>query len=73
MRGVVRFSAGFGSGVVVAAGLAAWLMVPPPHEATAAQNEDVYECYIDNLKQVGSDKAALLIIRACQALEGDGN
>ena len=52
MRHILGFSTGFGSGLAVAAAVATWLMVPPPHEATAAGKEDVFECYIDNLKQV---------------------
>ena len=68
MRGVLKFSTGFGSGLAVAAALATWLFVPPPHEATAAENEDVLECYVHNLKQVGSDKAVNFITRACEQL-----
>ena len=71
MRGLLGFSTGFGSGLAVAAALATWLMVPPPHEATAAGKEDISECYLDNLKQVGSDKAAMMIAAACRSLEGD--
>ena len=69
MRGLLGFSTGFGSGLAVAAALAAWLMVPPPHEAAAASS-DLFECWIDNLKQVGSDVAAKAIKDACLVLEG---
>ena len=81
MRGVLKFSAGFGSGLAVAAGLSAWLMVPPPHEAAAAPPQweivrdldgDGLECLLDNLKDVGSEWAAQVMAMACVKLEGSG-
>ena len=70
MRGVLKFSAGFGSGVALAAALGAWLFVPPPHQAAAAMKKDLAECYIDNLKQVANDKAANLIVLGSGPIKG---
>ncbi len=58
------------SGVAVAAGLAVWILIPPPPAANAQLTKDVAECWIKNLREVSSDKAAAAIIKACGALEG---
>jgi hypothetical protein len=57
------------SGVAVAAGLAVWILIPPPPAANAF-TKDVAECVIKNLREVGSDVAARAIVAACQTLEG---
>ena len=57
------------SGVAVAAGLAAWILIPPPPAANAF-TKDVAECVIKNLREVASDAAANFIVQACKSLEG---
>ena len=56
------------SGVAVAAGLAVWILIPPPPTAIAKVNKDQAECFIENLREVSSDKAATYIVAACQSL-----
>ena len=58
------------SGIAVAAGLAAWILIPPPPAANAQLTKDVAECFIENLREVSSDTAATAIVAACQTLEG---
>lgn len=58
------------SGVAVAAGLAVWILIPPPPAANVQLTKDVAECWIKNLREVSSDKAAGAIIAACRTLEG---
>ena len=58
------------SGVAVAAGLAVWILIPPPPVANALvpANKDQAECYIENLREVSSDSAAKAIVLACRTL-----
>jgi hypothetical protein len=58
------------SGIGVAAGLAVWILIPPPPAANAQLTKDVAECLIKNLREVASDDAAIWILNACQTLEG---
>ena len=56
------------SGVAVAAGLAVWILIPPPPAANAQLTKDVAECLIENLREVSNDIAATAIIQACGTL-----
>ena len=59
------------SGIAVAAGLAVWILIPPPPPAMAEiKSKDMAECLIDNLREVASDRAATFILNACAKLEG---
>ncbi len=58
------------SGIAVAAGLAVWILIPPPPAANAQLTKDVAECLIKNLREVSSDAAAQWIVQACSELEG---